>query len=237
MAHDSDRRAISADIPDEAVQAALDAVEGRGPSSEEAGATSAAPEGAAPGADALEAARAGLTRAEARAAELGEQLAAEHDRLLRAVADAENQRKRAAREREDVQRYGVERLVKELLPALDGLDRALAAAPKDDPLGRGVEMVRRLLEDALARHGVKGFSARGEAFDPRLHEALMTIATADAPPGTIVDEQQRGFFLHERLIRPAAVVVACPVVPAAPAEGAADVTAPAGGPAAGPEDG
>lgn len=151
------------------------------------------------------------------------------DKYLRGAADLENYRKRMAREKDEVQRYGNERLVKELLPVLDNLDRALAAAG-DDPLSTGVAMTRRLLEEALGRFGVKGFSAVGGAFDPRLHEALMTVASADHPPGTVVSEQQRGFFLHDRLVRPAAVVVSAapPAAADAPATPAPDASASGG---------
>jgi molecular chaperone GrpE len=228
MAQD-DRPGISADVLNDAFAEALAAVERHGtktpvPGVAAAGSGSAAaplpaPKGA-PVEDA-ERLRAELDMSQERARQVFAQLKDEHDRLLRTAADLENYKKRAAKERDEVQRYGNERLVKEILPVLDNLDRALAAAPPEDPLRSGVEMTRRMLEDALGRFGVKGFSARGQPFDPRVHEALMSVATADAAPGTVVDEQQRGFFLHERLIRPAAVVVAAP--PPRPAADAAAV--------------
>jgi molecular chaperone GrpE len=156
------------------------------------------------------------------------QLKEEHGRLLRVAADHENYKKRVAREKDDLLRYGNERLVKEILPALDSLDRALASAGGSGPLASGIEMTRRLLEEALGRFGVKGFSAKGQTFDPRLHEALMSVATAEKEPGAVVEEMQRGFFLHDRLLRPAAVVVAvAPPVPDAPPASAAP-DAPAG---------
>jgi molecular chaperone GrpE len=127
---------------------------------------------------------------------------------VRAVADLENYRKRSQRERDDVQKFGVERLVKDLLPVLDNLERALAAAAADDPLVAGVKLVRSSFEQALSRHGVKGFSAMGQPFDPALHEALMQVPTGEATPGTVMVEHARGFMLHERLIRPAMVGVA-----------------------------
>ncbi len=124
------------------------------------------------------------------------------------MADLENYRKRAQRERDEVQKFGVEKLVKDLLPVLDNLDRALAAAAADDPLVAGVKLVRTSFEQALARHGVKGFSALGQPFDPAQHEALLQVPSAEAAPGTVVVEHARGFTLHERLIRPAMVGVA-----------------------------
>jgi molecular chaperone GrpE len=220
MTHERDKGAFSADIPADAIAEALAAVERRAP-------TPAGPAGepvmeAAPprlrtAEEAeLEKLRAELELSQEQGRKVYEQLRDEHDRRLRAAADLENYKKRATRERDEVLRYGVERLVKELLPVLDCLDRALAAAPAGDPLSSGVELTRKMLEDALGRVGVKPFSAKGQAFDPRVHEALMSIATADHAPGAVVEEQQRGFFLHDRLIRPAAVVVAA--APAAPSE-------------------
>ncbi len=180
-------------------------------------------EGGAPAADAADLARevaslrAQLELSTAKGRETLEKLKEEHDRLLRAAADLENYKKRAAREREEVQRFGVEKLVKDLLPAVDDLDRALAAAPPDDPLADGVRLVRSALEQALAKHGVTGFSALGERFDPAVHEALMQVPTADRPPGTVVVEHARGFKLNDRLVRPAMVGVA--VEPPRPTEG------------------
>ena len=220
MAQD-DRPGISADVLNDAFAEALAAVERRGGKGAAAAADAPAadpplpaPRGAV--AEEVERLRIELDMSQERARQVFAQLKDEHDRLLRTAADLENYKKRAAKERDEVQRYGNERLVKEILPVLDNLDRALAAASQDDPLRSGVEMTRRMLEDALGRFGVKGFSAKGQPFDPRVHEALMSVATADVPPGTVVDEQQRGFFLQERLIRPAAVVVAAAPPRAAP---------------------
>jgi molecular chaperone GrpE len=164
--------------------------------------------------------RAQLEFSQAKGRETLEKLREEHDRMLRTAADLENYRKRAAKEREEVQRYGIEKLVKDLLPAVDNLDRALAAATGDDPLVQGVKLVRSALEQALARHGVKGFSALDQPFDPALHEALMQVPTAEKAPGTVVLEHARGWTIHGRLLRPAMVGVAAP--PAAPEGGAAE---------------
>jgi molecular chaperone GrpE len=226
-----DRPGISAEVLDDAIAEALAAVErrGRGHAEPPPGAATAPGEAplpevpaAAPGE--LERLRLELDMSQERARQVFAQLKDEHERLLRTAADLENYKKRAARERDEIQRYGNERLVKDVLPVLDNLDRALAAAASDDPLRSGVELTRRVLEDALGRFGVKGFSAKGQPFDPRLHEALMSVASAEVAPGMVVEEQQRGFFLHERLIRPAAVVVSAapprPVAPAEPADGA-----------------
>jgi molecular chaperone GrpE len=141
-------------------------------------------------------------------------VAAERDDYLalaqRTQADFENYRRRTARESALAQERGVARLAKELLPALDNLDRALEAAAQDDPLLQGVRIVRSELTDALARVGVESFSPAGEPFDPALHEAM---ATAPQPPdgpasGTVVEVYQPGYRLGEQIIRPARVVVA-----------------------------
>lgn len=146
-----------------------------------------------------------------------------HDRWVRAVADLDNYKKRAVKERDEVQKFGVEKLVKDLLPVMDNLDRALAAAAPGDTLVEGVKLVRASFEQVLARHGVKGFSALGQPFDPARHEALMQVPTADAAPGTVVVEHARGFTLNERLVRPAmvGVAVALPTATGTPGGGAA----------------
>ena len=92
-----------------------------------------------------------------------ERLKEAHERMLRAAADLENYKKRAQREKEELQKFGNERLLKDLLPVLDNLDRALAAAPADDPLVAGVTLVRASFEQVLGRYGVKSFSAMGSS--------------------------------------------------------------------------
>jgi molecular chaperone GrpE len=128
----------------------------------------------------------------------------------RTQADFENYRKRMARESALAQERGVGRLAKELLPALDNLDRALAAADQDDPLLDGVRLVRSELTSALARVGVESFSPLGESFDPAVHEAMATTEQPanGAAGGTVVEVYQPGYRLGASIIRPARVVVA-----------------------------
>jgi molecular chaperone GrpE len=152
-----------------------------------------------------------LADAEARLRAAEEQLAQEHDRLLRAAADLDNFRKRAAREREEIQKFGSERLIKDLVPVLDNLDRAIAAATDTSPLADGVRLVRRIFEEALAKHGVEIQSALGKPFDPRRDEALAQVPDGSVEPGTVVHEHGRAVFLQGRLVRPAMVAVATPV--------------------------
>ena len=141
-------------------------------------------------------------------------LAAKRDEYLalaqRTQADFENYRKRVARESALAQERGVAKLVKELLPAIDNLDRALEAAATDDPLLDGVRLVRSELKAALARVGVESFSPGGQTFDPSQHEAMASVPQPDNGPasGTVVEVYQPGYRLGESIIRPARVVVA-----------------------------
>jgi molecular chaperone GrpE len=127
----------------------------------------------------------------------------------RTQADFENYRKRVARDAAAARDRGVGSLAKELLPALDNLDRALEAAAENDPLLQGVRLVRSELKGALARAGIESFYPLGEQFDPSVHEA---VATAQAPDGqargTVVEVYQDGYRLGEGILRPARVVVA-----------------------------
>lgn len=127
--------------------------------------------------------------------------------LARSQADFENYRKRARQEREDTARYGVERLLKALLPVLDNLERALAAMPADGALRQGVELTSRQFGDALAREGVTPVEAVGLPFDPRLHEAVTEEESGEHPEGTVLAEFQKGYRLHDRVLRPSMVKV------------------------------
>ena len=143
----------------------------------------------------------------------------QHERTLRAIADLDNFKKRIVKEREDTARFGQEKLLREFLPVLDNLDRALEhakSASDFEALKAGILMTRKHFEDMLSRFGVKGFSALGKIFDPKMHEAIQQMES-DEPPNTIVHEVVRGFTLHDRLMRPAMVAVAKPR--AAPVEG------------------
>jgi molecular chaperone GrpE len=139
-------------------------------------------------------------------------VAAQRDEYLalaqRTQADFENYRKRVARDAAAAKERGVSALAKELLPALDNLDRALGAAQEDDPLLEGVRLVRSELAGALARAGIESFSPLGEVFDPSLHEA---VATAPGPDGmgsgTVIEVYQDGYRLGGSVLRPARVVV------------------------------
>ncbi len=146
------------------------------------------------------------------------ELAAQRDEYLalaqRTQADFENYRKRVARESALARNRGIGKLAKELLPALDNLDRALEDAGtaegegQDEPLLAGVRLVRTELGAALARMGIESFSPVGERFDPSEHEAMAQQAVQGAESGTVVEVYQAGYRLGEEILRPARVVVA-----------------------------
>ena len=140
------------------------------------------------------------------------QLEAERDERLndlkRVAADFENYRKRVARDQESLVARAHERLVKELLPVLDDLERALAAAEEHEEakLEEGVRLVHRALRDALTREGLAEIETNGR-FDPHVHEALLS-QPSDAEEGSVLEVVQKGYRLGDRVVRPARVVVA-----------------------------
>jgi molecular chaperone GrpE len=146
--------------------------------------------------------------------ELGElvKTSAQRDEYLalaqRTQADFENYRKRVARDAALAQDRGVAKLAKELLPALDNLDRALEAAQDEDPLLEGVRLVRSELAAALARAGIEAFAPLGEPFDPNHHEAMAQQPVQGAAAGTVAEVYQNGYRMGETIIRPARVLVA-----------------------------
>jgi molecular chaperone GrpE len=137
------------------------------------------------------------------------------DRLLRALADAENTRRRTERVVEQVRQYAIADFARELLSVADNLRRAIAAAEDttgeaidDRSLIEGVRATERILLGILERFGVRRIEALGAAFNPELHEAVMQIEDPSRPPGTVVDVSEEGYTIHDRLLRPARVVVA-----------------------------
>jgi molecular chaperone GrpE len=133
----------------------------------------------------------------------------EDDRLLRLAADFDNYKKRVAREREEYVALANERLLKELLPILDDLERALVAAEQHEEaqLEEGVALVHKSLRALLERNGVSEIAADGK-FDPHVHEALLTQPAEDKEQGDVVDVLQKGYKLGDRVVRPARVIVA-----------------------------
>jgi len=155
------------------------------------------------------------TSAETRVNELEAELADQRDRLLRALAETENVRRRAQREREDASKYAVAGFAKDLLSAADNLRRALESLPeaeaKDErtrSLLAGVAATERELLGVFERHGIKRIDPKGERFDHNLHQAIFEAERPDQPSGSVVEVLQPGYVLHDRLLRPAMVGVA-----------------------------
>lgn len=171
-------------------------------------------EDAAPSADAeavsadtdLDSADAELVELEA----LRELAAVNQDKYLRAVAELENVRRRAVRDVENARRYGLERLAQALLPVLDSLQAGLATGEEATPeaLLDGKRATLRLLDAALEQVGIKEVDPHGEPFDPALHEAMAVAPSDSAEPDTVINVFQKGYSIHDRLLRPARVVVA-----------------------------
>lgn len=168
--------------------------------------------------DELASAKAELATAKERIATLEKEKKDNWDKYLRAVADVENGRKRAKRDLEDARAEVRAKVLKEILPVVDNLERAVehaGGAPESQAIVDGVKLVLRQVQQAFERLDVAAIDAQGQAFDPNLHEAI-SQAESDEPPGTVVQVLQRGYKNGERLLRPAMVVVAKPK--AAPAE-------------------
>ena len=148
-----------------------------------------------------------LAEQAARIAELEAEAQTLRDERLRALAEVENMRRRAERERGEASRYGATGLARDLLGVADNLRRALASGGGEGLL-EGVEMVERELGAAFARHNIARIEAEGERFDHNRHQAMFEVETADAEAGTVVQVVQEGYLLHDRLLRPAMVGVA-----------------------------
>lgn len=134
-----------------------------------------------------------------------------YDRYLRQAAELENFRKRANRDKDETVRFANESLIKDLLPVVDNLERAVAhsrGGGDGEPLLEGIEMVLRGLFETLAKHGVMPISALGQPFDPQKHEAMAQIESDTETPNTVLEEHHKGYLLRDRLLRPALVSVA-----------------------------
>jgi molecular chaperone GrpE len=130
------------------------------------------------------------------------------DRLARLQAEFENYRKRNAREQGEFREYATAEAAKNFLPVLDNFNLALRADAPEKKLRDGIELIRKQMEEVLARLGVQPVPATGEQFDPRVHEAIEMVDTSDVPDHQIIEELQRGYKLKDRLLRPAMVRVA-----------------------------
>lgn len=130
------------------------------------------------------------------------------DRYLRTLADFDNYRKRADREKQDFFKYALAGTLRDLLPILDNFDRALEHAEQGDEFHRGVSLIYKQLFDVLTKHGVKVIDESNVRFDPNIHEAVVREEDPSVPSHTVVQVLQKGYSLHDRLLRPAMVKVA-----------------------------
>jgi molecular chaperone GrpE len=133
-----------------------------------------------------------------------------YDRLLRTQADFDNYRKRVQKEQANLIRYGAENALREILPAVDNLERAVDAARKQGELDshlEGLELILAQMREVLGRLGVKPVETVGTLFDPNKHDALIRIHAPDVPEGVVVDEIRKGYYLYDKVLRPAQVTV------------------------------
>ncbi len=132
------------------------------------------------------------------------------DRSLRTLADFDNFRKRAERERQETRRYALLEPLREFLPVVDNLERALSAGGAAEDLKRGVELILRQMQELLRRFGAREVRSDGEVFNPMMHEAVARVESDQATVPTVSETLSRGYMLHDRLLRPAMVKVAVP---------------------------
>jgi molecular chaperone GrpE len=135
------------------------------------------------------------------------------DRMLRIAADFENWKKRARKEQTDGEARVREGVLKDMLDVVDNLERATSAYVENGSVDgaavlKGVSLVLRVLHGKLERYGVKAFEAKGQPFDPHVHEAISQVPTDDVPPGSVASEMQKGYRIGDKLLRPAIVAVA-----------------------------
>ena len=152
-----------------------------------------------------------------------------HDRMLRMAAELDNYKKRAARELDDIKKYATENLIRQLLSVVDNLERAIASASSDSPNDKGVvdgvALTLTEITKILEKHHVSPIQALGEPFDPAFHQAMCQEECADQPPNTVVQEFQKGYLMHDRLLRPTMVVVSKAAQNGQPAEKSVDTNA------------
>ena len=130
------------------------------------------------------------------------------DRYMRTLADFENFRKRSEREKAEFYKYAMAEVLKDLLPVLDNFDRALDHAEEGDDFHKGVLLIYKQLFNVLQKHGVRTIEESGVKFDPNFHEAVVREEDPSVPSHTVTAVLQKGYFLHDRLLRPAMVKVA-----------------------------
>ena len=152
----------------------------------------------------------GSTDLAAELAEKEKEAAANYDKYVRAVAELDNYKKRAVKEKNEILKYGNEGIVKDILPFIDSLDRALEHAEASNDIQafkEGLKLIQDQLFGCLKKHGVEAIECAGRAFDPNFHEAMMQMESADHDENEVINEFQRGYMLNGRLLRPSKVCV------------------------------
>ena len=162
-------------------------------------------------ATAAETAESASSTSEQQALSLEEEIKAVQDRYLRLAAEFENYKKRVQKDQAEYAKYANERLLRELLPVLDNLQRALQHAQQSggtNGLIEGVELTCKQYLEVLSRFGVRPIPSVGQPFDPAVHQAVATVDPQGRAPNTVVEEYEKGYYLHDRVLRPAIVTVA-----------------------------
>ncbi len=136
-----------------------------------------------------------------------------NDKMLRSLAEAENIRRRASLDVENAHKFGIEKIARELLNVVDSLESGLDTVTEPDQiqiehLREGMQLTHKLLLDILAQFQIKQINPKGDIFDPRQHEALTTQPSAEVEPNTVLMVVQKGYMIHDRILRPARVIVA-----------------------------
>jgi molecular chaperone GrpE len=133
-----------------------------------------------------------------------------HNKYLRALAELENHKKRAIKERSDLIKYAGEHIARDLLEVVDNLERAVSqeASDKNEDFKKGVELILNQFQQVLGKHSIRAESSKGEKFNPDLHQAISTVPSGEHEPGTIIEEFQKPYYFKDKLLRPGVVVVA-----------------------------
>jgi molecular chaperone GrpE len=151
-----------------------------------------------------------LLSPEAELARMKAEYEARYDQMLRTIAEFENTKKRAEREKEEFLKYALEGIVKDLIPTVDNIERAIESTKQSkdfDALAEGIQMIHKQFLNLLERRGVTPIEAVGQPFDPTQHEAIMLMESEEFPENRVIQEFQRGYLLHDRVVRPAMVSV------------------------------
>lgn len=130
------------------------------------------------------------------------------EKMLRAISELENTRRRAERDVENAHKYSLEKFTNELIPVVDSLESALESLSQGGDHAEGLELTHKMFLDVLAKFSIKQINPVGEPFDPKLHEAMSMQESPDAKSGTVITVFQKGYLLYERVVRPARVIVA-----------------------------